>query len=310
MKKTIFKNITKREKGFKDLEKLIGVTLPQEYKDFISKFNGAKLYPDLFTTKIGETFLSDIISLDELIKKNIFNVNNDKSLMFVARDECGNGLLLSLKNGNRYYDYDHETSEHFFDGDLNANNYSEKLELVADTFEDVFKNPIFDEDEPELFYFIKSRDWEKSEEYINNFSKDINLIEDEYSNILDIALEEHAPIQLLKLLLDKGVKINSLGLIFLATRDNAEGIDLLLKYERFQYYINYEKQGRTPLTVGISHLSVNAIKTLLKNGAIIRDIDLDLAKKNIEDHKSSKLKLNKAKKILELVKKGNNKVCQ
>lgn len=304
--KTTFKNISERKSDFTELENILEAKLPDEYKSFVEKYNGSDVYPMLFGTDNEKIHLTKITSFDKLTEKYSFLINHKKFLMFVAEDDFGNGVLLSLKGKNKYkyFFYDHEASEHFFDGNLTESNYADKLKFIANSFENIFENPIYD-NEPELFILLKSNRFEEAENYIENFSGDINSIKDEHYNALDIAIQEGAPLTVLKKLLEKDIYEKMYGLNRLAVYDQADEIELFLKYEEFRYTLNEEKKGTTALSAGIINLSQDAVEVLLKNGATVRKNDLKLAEQNILTAKEqllSKIELSKAKRILELIK--------
>ncbi len=304
--KTTFKNILNRKSNFIELETILDSKLPDEYKSFIERYNGAELFPMLFEVNNQKIHLTKIIPFYELIERHLFLINHKKFLMFVAEDDFGNGVLLSLKGINKYkyFFYDHETSEHFFGGNLNESNYAEKLTFIANSFEDIFENPIFGS-EPELFILLKSCRFKEAENYIENFSYDINSIKDEHYNTLDIAIQEGAPLTLLKKLLEKNICEKMYGLNRLAIYDQADEIELFLEYEEFKFALNEEKKGTTALSAGISNLSENAVDILLKNGAKVRKEDIKLAEETTfvaEERKFPEAELSKARRILELIK--------
>ena len=114
----IKKHDVKIDEGtIKVIESFIEAKLPQDYKEFLLKYNGGTPYKGVFqlnhiTSGLAFFYIvnsvnyySDFVSIYHTLKDRI-----PKGFIIIASDVGGNGILLGLENENRgkIYFWDHE----------------------------------------------------------------------------------------------------------------------------------------------------------------------------------------------------------
>lgn len=126
MMEFIKKNSPATEKEIIDFELLYNVSLPVDYKEFISKSNGGILEKSVFKLKqIGSLVLNSLYSLEEISSDIHLNFNDlPDSFIPIGDTPDGDEICISLKDNNSHgaiYYWVHDADREDDYGEYNNN---------------------------------------------------------------------------------------------------------------------------------------------------------------------------------------------
>lgn len=133
-----------------DFEKKIQSILPNDYKDFLIKFNGGRPLPasfKFFSDRTDASSVDQFLSLgkekNSNLEKYYYNYKNriPSGFIPIAHDAGGNLVIMKLKNeDNQIYFWDHE-----LEADEGENPNMENVYLICKSFSD-FINNLYEEE--------------------------------------------------------------------------------------------------------------------------------------------------------------------
>lgn len=127
-----------------ELENKFGIKLPEDYRNFLKKYNGGYPQPDGFDFANGEdgSSVDKFLEISDSVNESIVEYfNNYKSripenYLPIAKDPGGNLILIGVNNTEPkvyYWDHENETEE---DDIPNMNN----MHLIACSFKEFIDN--------------------------------------------------------------------------------------------------------------------------------------------------------------------------
>lgn len=153
-------------KKLEAFEKQLKIRLPEEYREFLVKYNGGKLEKNMLTINESEedTIIHNVyalvdnppyVSLEE--KYKIFNTNEFKfsnEYLAIMNDSMGNQILLKLQEPNlgTIYFWDHESDDNFIKVSNNFYEFIDSLEEEKTLTEMLEK---LKKEDPETYKIVK-----------------------------------------------------------------------------------------------------------------------------------------------------------
>jgi cell wall assembly regulator SMI1 len=111
------------------LERDLGFSLPAAYRNFLLRHNGARPADNTFA--VGENNASGVnhfIPCDQIAKERQYIDHVSPKVIPIARDDCGNAVILDPEDGGSVFFWDHEIPD---DQIKLASGIDEFLELLA-----------------------------------------------------------------------------------------------------------------------------------------------------------------------------------
>nr|WP_158231473.1 ankyrin repeat domain-containing protein [Gaetbulibacter sp. 4G1] len=245
-------------------EKLMGVTLPTDYKGFLLENNGGRPNPNIFKT-INKEFETDIqffFGITEgiySIKDNYtqFIKRNNEEFLPIAIDSGGNLVLLEIKSNNIFY-LDKDTEDKFF---------------ISDNFSDFISNLYkLEISENDFDRAIRTQDIDYFKNRIEN-GVSINEIRNEFNQSLVIVASLFNKLKVLKFAIENGANVT--GALFNASGNGHVNIvSYLLSLDQINPNERDSSQNNdTALIQASSGGYLEIVKILIKNGADIKATD-------------------------------------
>ncbi len=90
-------------------EKVLGVRLPDEYRNFLLSHNDATPEPNSFPVgSDNDSGVNRFVPCSEIVEQMKFVDHVSFKMIPIAEDDCGNYVLLNLDDSGRIYFWDHE----------------------------------------------------------------------------------------------------------------------------------------------------------------------------------------------------------
>lgn len=128
------------EKQLLDLESKFGIKLPEDYRNFLKKYNGGYPQPDGFDFANGEdgSSVDKFLEISDSVNESIieyFNNYKDRipeNYFPIAKDPGGNLILIGINNADsKVYFWDHENE--IEEGDIPS---MDNMHLIACNFKE------------------------------------------------------------------------------------------------------------------------------------------------------------------------------